>query len=62
MPVFGDYSDYYDLLYNEKDYRGEVEYVESLIEHYHPTNNKTLLVFSRKRVSNYGCRFVWKNA
>lgn len=32
MPVFDDYAAYYDLLYNDKDYHSEVEYISSLIE------------------------------
>jgi len=36
MSVFGAYSQYYDLLYKDKDYAGEAAYVRSLIERYHP--------------------------
>lgn len=36
MGVFGDYSNYYDLLYKDKDYQGEVDYVSNLIRIYHP--------------------------
>lgn len=36
MSVFGAYSQYYDLLYKDKDYAGEAEYVRSLIERYRP--------------------------
>lgn len=33
MKQFGDlYSQYYDLLYSDKDYSGEVEYIDSLIK------------------------------
>lgn len=32
MAVFGSYSRYYDLLYRDKDYRGEAAYVDSLIK------------------------------
>jgi len=35
MSVFGAYSQYYDLLYKDKDYTGEAAYVRSLIERYH---------------------------
>ena len=28
MSVFGEYSRYYDLLYQEKDYQGEAEFIE----------------------------------
>lgn len=31
MTVFGGYARYYDLLYRDKDYRGETEFVERLI-------------------------------
>ncbi|MEI9940718.1 MAG: class I SAM-dependent methyltransferase [Pseudomonadota bacterium] len=36
MSVFGAYSQYYDLLYKDKDYVGEASYVRSLIEQHHP--------------------------
>jgi len=36
MSVFGAYSQYYDLLYKDKDYAGEAGYVRSLIERHHP--------------------------
>lgn len=40
---FGElYSQYYDLLYSDKDYVGEVEYVDSLIK-VHNKNTKTVL-------------------
>ena len=32
--VFNDYSKYYDLLYQDKDYKGEVEYICTLFESY----------------------------
>ncbi len=32
MTVFGDYSQYYDLLYNNKDYNNEAEYISKLIK------------------------------
>jgi len=31
MTVFGNYSRYYDLLYKDKDYLSEAEYVDILI-------------------------------
>ena len=31
MKVFGDYSKYYNLIYEDKDYASEVDYIESLI-------------------------------
>lgn len=36
MTQFADYSRYYDLLYRDKDYTGEAEYVDSLIRRYLP--------------------------
>lgn len=36
MAVFGAYSQYYDLLYEDKDYVGEVEYIDRLIKKYSP--------------------------
>jgi len=36
MNVFGAYSRYYNLLYKDKDYTGEAEYVASLIRQHHP--------------------------
>jgi SAM-dependent methyltransferase len=44
MSVFGrNYSRYYDLLYKDKDYKGEVDYVNGLIKKYSKKENKTLL-------------------
>jgi SAM-dependent methyltransferase len=42
MKAFGSYSEYYDLLYVDKDYLGEVSFVEDLIEKYAP-GAKTIL-------------------
>lgn len=43
MNQFGDlYSQYYDLLYSDKDYIGEVEYIDGLIKA-NSINAKTLL-------------------
>ena len=36
MSVFGAYSRYYNLLYQDKDYAGEAEYVRSLISRHFP--------------------------
>lgn len=36
MSVFGAYSRYYNLLYKDKDYTGEAEYVRDLITRYGP--------------------------
>ena len=32
MSVFGNYAKYYNLLYEDKDYKEEVQYIESLIK------------------------------
>jgi SAM-dependent methyltransferase len=40
--IFGIYSQYYDLLYAEKDYKGEVNYIESLINKFSPGAHKIL--------------------
>jgi SAM-dependent methyltransferase len=42
MKVFGKYSHYYNLLYKDKDYIGEADYVRMLIRKYH-ANAKTIL-------------------
>jgi len=42
MSVFGNYSRYYDLLYRDKDYRAEADYIHSLIEKHRP-GARTLL-------------------
>lgn len=42
MSVFGNYSKYYNLLYKNKDYEAESNYVESLIKKYAP-GAKTIL-------------------
>ena len=43
MKVFGDqYSQYYNLLYSDKDYQGEARYIDELIQRYSP-NARTLL-------------------
>jgi SAM-dependent methyltransferase len=36
MSVFGDYSRYYDLLYRDKNYAAESDYVHGLIEQHRP--------------------------
>lgn len=36
MSVFDKYSYYYNLLYRDKDYAGEVEYIDSLIKRHKP--------------------------
>lgn len=42
MPVFGNYSRYYNLFYRDKDYAGEAGYVHDLIRKHSP-QAKTLL-------------------
>lgn len=43
MGVFADYARYYNLLYKDKDYQAEVNYIESLIKKYSKSNVKTIL-------------------
>lgn len=43
MAIFVDYSKYYDLLYRDKDYRSEVDYVDNLIKKYSTREVKNLL-------------------
>lgn len=42
MSVFNLYAGYYDLLYRDKDYKSEVEYVDSLIKKYKPDARSVL--------------------
>ena len=42
MNVFDDYARYYDLLYKDKEYRSEVDYINSLIKKHLP-NARTIL-------------------
>ena len=42
MTVFADYSKYYDLLYKDKDYNAEVNFIDSLLQT-HASKPKTLL-------------------
>lgn len=46
MSVFADYSEYYDLLYRDKDYAGEARYVRDLIARHAP---------DAKRIIEIGC-------
>lgn len=46
MNVFGNYSRYYDLLYKDKDYGGEADYVHGLIRQFAPP---------AKTILNLGC-------
>lgn len=43
MSVFSDYSKYYDLLYADKDYVGEVEFIDSLLKQYTKNETNSLL-------------------
>ena len=40
--VFQEYAEYYDLIYQDKDYLSETDYVISLIEKYHPNSENVL--------------------
>ena len=40
--VFKEYAQYYDLLYQDKDYKSEAKYVVSLIKKFHPKAQKIL--------------------
>lgn len=40
--VFADYARYYDLLYRDKDYAAEAEYVTDLIRKFHPSARSIL--------------------
>ena len=40
--VFEKYAKYYDLLYQDKDYKEETEYISSLINKHHPETKKVL--------------------
>jgi len=40
--VFDDYARYYDLLYQDKDYDGEVRFIDGLIKKYAPNAKKLL--------------------
>lgn len=44
--VFGMYSEYYDLLYRDKDYKAEADYVLSIINEYNP---------GTKNIADLGC-------
>ena len=44
MGQFGNlYSQYYDLLYQDKDYLAETNYVDNLIQEFGRCNSKTML-------------------
>ena len=42
MKLFGDYADYYDLFYEDKDYRSEAAYVDRVIRRLNPEARKLL--------------------
>lgn len=46
MTCFADYARYYNLLYRDKDYAGEVQFVHQLIQRYRP---------GAKTILNLGC-------
>jgi len=46
VKVFDKYSDYYDILYNDKDYASEANFIDSIIKKYRP---------NAKSVLNLGC-------
>jgi len=43
MSIFADYAKYYNLLYKDKDYQTEVNYIENLIKKYSKNKVKTIL-------------------
>ena len=52
--VFGDYGRYYDLLYADKDYRAEAEYVSSLLDRFRNAPSSKLSA-SRATILEFGC-------
>lgn len=46
MKVFDKYSEYYDILYNDKDYASEAGFIDTIIKKYRP---------SAKSILNLGC-------
>lgn len=42
MSVFGNYSRYYDLLYRDKNYQGEAQFIDQLIQNYYPKSQSIL--------------------
>ena len=42
MTTFGGYARYYDLLYRDKDYRGETEFIDQLIHIHAPRTRRVL--------------------
>lgn len=47
MSVFGSYSKYYDLIYKDKDYLAETNFIDSLIKKYAKGNVITILDMGR---------------
>ncbi len=43
MRVFGNYSNYYDFIYKDKDYPAETDFIDSLIKKFSNGNIKTIL-------------------
>ena len=41
-PVFNSYSEYYNLFYHDKDYNGEVEYINKLLKRFEAPGKKIL--------------------
>lgn len=41
--VFNNYAKYYNLLYSDKDYKSEIEYIDSLIRNYSTKGNLSVL-------------------
>jgi len=64
MNVFSDYANYYDLLYQDKDYEGEADYIHRLIKEYAPKagtvlelgcgTGKHALLLAKKGLSVHG--------
>ena len=48
--VFADYARYYDLLYRDKDYVAEAEYVAGLIHKFHSSTRNILELGSGTRI------------
>ena len=42
MSLFGNYARYYDLLYRDKDYVGEAQFLQKLVQTYAPSTNSIL--------------------
>ena len=43
MEIFGDYANFYDNLYKDKDYKKECDYLEKIFNKYSPKKVKTIL-------------------